>query len=172
LDSERQGHHIGNVRAPSTGGPARRRRRVAKSRLSSAHVREDGGVDAEQQMRAIMESMTNGDLRPFFDAMSDDVTWQWMGVTSWSKTFSGKKEVVGGLFGGVARDLTHPFSVQLRSIVADGDDVVVEHTGRNTTRDGRQYNNNYCWIFHFRDGFILEVREYMDTQLVTETFTG
>jgi ketosteroid isomerase-like protein len=56
--------------------------------------------------------------------------------------------------------------------VADGDDVVVEHTGRNTTPDGRQYNNNYCWIFHFRDGFILEVREYMDTELVTETFTS
>jgi ketosteroid isomerase-like protein len=129
-------------------------------------------MDAKQQMRTIMESMTNGDLRPFFDAMSDDVTWQWMGVTNWSKTFKGKKEVVDDLFGGVARDLIQPFSVQLRSILADGDDVVVEHTGRNTTPDGRQYNNNYCWIFHFRDGFIVEVREYMDTELVTETFTG
>jgi uncharacterized protein len=61
-----------------------------------------------------MESMTNGDLRPFFDAMSDDVTWRWMGVTNWSKTFNGKKEVVGDLFGGVARDLTIVFDLPFR----------------------------------------------------------
>jgi ketosteroid isomerase-like protein len=30
---------------------------------------------------------------------------------------------------------------------------------------------NYCWVLTFRDGLIREVREYMDTQLVTETFS-
>ncbi len=127
-------------------------------------------MDAKRRVRMIMESMADGDLQPLFNAMSDDITWRWMGVTSWSKTFEGKQEVVGELFGGAADALTDSFSVQLHSIVADGDDVVVEHTGRNATPDGRQYNNNYCWVINFRNGLIREVREYMDTQLVTETF--
>ena len=36
--------------------------------------------------------------------------------------------------------------------------------------DGRQYDNNYCWVFRLQDGLIQDVREYMDTLLVTETF--
>jgi ketosteroid isomerase-like protein len=36
--------------------------------------------------------------------------------------------------------------------------------------DGRRYDNNYYWVFRFQDGLIQEVREYLDTQLVTETF--
>jgi ketosteroid isomerase-like protein len=32
------------------------------------------------------------------------------------------------------------------------------------------YDNNYCWVFRFQGGLIQEVREYMDTQLVTDTF--
>ena len=52
----------------------------------------------------------------------------------------------------------------------DGDFVIVEHSGRNKLPDGRRYDNNYCWVFRFQNGLIQEVREYMDTQLVTETF--
>ena len=47
---------------------------------------------------------------------------------------------------------------------------MVEHSGRNELPDGRRYDNNYCWVIRFKDGSIQEVREYMDTQLVTETF--
>lgn len=53
---------------------------------------------------------------------------------------------------------------------ADGNTVVVEHSGRNALPDGRRYDNNYCWVFRLEDGVIREVREYMDTLLVTETF--
>ena len=105
-----------------------------------------------------------------FDAMADDVSWRWMGVSSWSKTFEGKQQVVDELFGGVEETLTDSFSVQVHEILADGQHVVVEHTGHNTTPDGDRYDNNYCWVPSIRDGLIREVREYMDTQLVTETF--
>jgi uncharacterized protein len=48
--------------------------------------------------------------------------------------------------------------------------VVIEHRGRNATPDGRPYDNKYCWVCRFADGRLRELREYMDTQLVTETF--
>lgn len=117
-----------------------------------------------------MNALAGGDRRPLLDAMADDVTWRWMGVTSWSKVFEGKRAVVEDLFGGVDETLTDDYSVQVHHVHAGGDHVVVEHTGRNQTPDGRRYDNHYCWVLQFRDGKIVAVREYMDTQLVTETF--
>jgi ketosteroid isomerase-like protein len=78
--------------------------------------------------------------------------------------------VVDKLFGGNAETLRSSSSVEVRCIHADGDVVVVEHSGRNELPDGRRYDNNYCWVIRFDDAYIQEVREYMDTQLVTETF--
>ncbi|OQS13452.1 hypothetical protein B0T36_19860 [Nocardia donostiensis] len=117
-----------------------------------------------------MDALVHADRKPLFDAMADEVTWRWMGTSQWSKSFEGKQAVLGELFGGVDESLSDSYSVQVHKILADGDHVVVEHTGSNATPDGRQYNNNYCWIFAFKDGLITEIREYMDTQLVSETF--
>ena len=127
-------------------------------------------MNDKHRVQSIMDSISGGDLQPLFDAMADDVTWRWMGVEQWNKTFVGRQEVVQELFGGVAETLSPPFRVEVHRIFADGAHIVVEHTGRNETPDGRQYNNNYCWILRFDNGLIREIREYMDTQLVTETF--
>ena len=117
-----------------------------------------------------MDAMSQGQVGPLFEAMADDVTWQWMGVGQWSRAFEGKQLVIDTLFGGAAETLSASSSIQVRCIHADGDCVVVEHSGRNELPDGRRYDNNYCWVLRFEDGSIQEVREYMDTQLVTETF--
>lgn len=82
----------------------------------------------------------------------------------------GQADVVDKLFGGATETLGPSSSTEVRRIHADGDCVVVEHSGRNEMSDGRRYGNNSCWVLRFQDGLIQEVREYMDTQLVTETF--
>ena len=124
----------------------------------------------KQRVREIMDATSQGRVGPLFDAMAEDVTWRWMGVNQWSSAFEGKQTVVDGLFGGATESLGPSSSVEVRHIHGDGDCVVVEHSGRSELPDGRRYDNNYCWVFRFQDGLILEVREYMDTQLVTETF--
>jgi uncharacterized protein len=117
-----------------------------------------------------MGAMSGGHLAPLLALMADDVTWRWMGVGKWSRTFEGKDTVVDTLFGGATDELGPASSVEVAHIHADGDCVVVEHAGRNVLPDGRHYNNQYCWVLRFEDDLIREVREYMDTQLVTETF--
>ena len=135
-------------------------------------MKEEPGRDRtlKERMREIMGAMTQGQVGPLFAAMADDVTWRWMGVSQWSRAFQGKQSVVDTLFGGASETLSPSSSVEVHDIHADGDVVVVEHSGRNELPDGRRYDNNYCWIFRFQDDLITEVREYMDTQLVTETF--
>jgi uncharacterized protein len=127
-------------------------------------------VDRRQRAREVMDAMSQGRIAPLIAAMAEDVTWQWMGVSQWSRTFEGKQLVVDTIFGGATETLDPSSSIEVRRIHADGDSVVVEHTGRNRLTDGRRYDNNYCWVFRFQNGLIQEVREYMDTQLVTETF--
>ena len=127
-------------------------------------------MDHKQRVRDIMSSMSQGRVGPLFDAMAEDVTWRWMGVKQWSRAIEGKQSVVDTLFGGASETLPASSSVEVHCIHADGEFVVVEHSGRNELSDGRRYDNNYCWVFRFAHGLIHEVREYMDTQLVTETF--
>jgi ketosteroid isomerase-like protein len=127
-------------------------------------------MDNKSCVQHIMEAMSQGQVAPLFDAMAGDVTWRWMGVSQWKRAFEGKQLVVDKLFGGNAETLSPYSSVEVRCIHADGDVVVVEHSGRNELPDGRRYDNNYCWVIRFNEGRIQEVREYMDTQLVTETF--
>src|SRR5215208_3939207 len=127
-------------------------------------------VDNRARVENIMRAIAQGRAGPLFDAMAEDVTWRWMGVKQWSRAFEGKQSVVDTLFGGASERLLPSSSVEVHCIHADGEFVVVEHSGRNELSDGRRYDNNYCWVFRFADGLIHEVREYMDTQLVTQTF--
>jgi uncharacterized protein len=126
-------------------------------------------MDDKQRVREVMAAISQGRVAPLFDAMADDITWRWMGVNQWSRTFEGKQLVIDKLFGGATEAPDPSSSTEVRRIHADGDSVVVEHSGRNKLPDGRRYDNNYCWILRFQNGLIQEVREYMDTQLVTET---
>lgn len=121
-------------------------------------------------MQDIFAEMAQGNLDPFVDAMGDDIQWTWMGSGQWSHTFKGKESVVNELLAAVKETLKPPYQVIPHRFIADGDFVVVEHTGKNTTPDGRPYNNKYCWVCRFSDGKLRELREYMDTELVTKTF--
>ena len=119
-------------------------------------------------MQDVMRAMSEGRVAPLQALLAADVTWRWMGVGQWSRTLEGRQVVVDTLFGGGERP---PSSrVEVAHVHADGDFVVVEHYGRNVLPDGRRYDNNYCWVLRFEGDLVHEVREYMDTQLVTETF--
>lgn len=129
-------------------------------------------MDNKHRARAIVEALAQGSRQPLFDAMREDVTWRWMGADTWSRTFVGKEQVIGELFGGVNASLDSSGSTTtVHGIYGDGAHVVIEHTGSNQTPDGRRYDNNYCWVLEFdTEGKIVALREYMDTQLVTEIF--
>lgn len=124
----------------------------------------------KQQMQNIFAEMAKGSLDPFVEIMAVDMQWSWMGTETWTRTFKGKESVVNELLAAVKATLTEPFEVIPHRFIADGDYVVIEHTGKNTTPDGRPYHNRYCWVCRFSDGKHRELREYMDTELVTKTF--
>lgn len=50
--------------------------------------------------------------------------------------------------------------------------VAVEATGRGRHVSGKDYLNHYHFLFTWRDGKLLELKEYMDTEAVTEVLCG
>ncbi len=88
----------------------------------------------------------------------------------WSKIFDGRKVFLDELWSAVKTTLVSPYKVIAHRFIADDDYVVVEAIGQNITPDGKKYNNRYCWVCRISDSKLHELREYMDTDLVTRTF--
>ncbi len=124
----------------------------------------------KQLMQTILDNLSNGNYEPFFESMSDDIKWTWMGSKDLSKTFNGKNQVVNELWGSVKTTIVQPYKFLIKNIIAEGDYVVIEGIGQNMTIDGKLYNNKYCWVCHIVEKKLTEVNEYMDTELVTRTF--
>ena len=127
-------------------------------------------ADNKKLMQFIFDELSKGNDQPFVEAMADDMQWTWMGSGQWSRSFVGKQSVLGELWSAVRATLKPPYKVIAHRFIADGEYVVVEASGQNTTPDGKSYNNKYCWVCRISEGKLHELNEYMDTQLVTETF--
>ncbi|WP_460974784.1 nuclear transport factor 2 family protein [Spirosoma knui] len=121
-------------------------------------------------METIFAQLAKGNDEPFLEAMADDMQWRWMGSGQWAKTFQGKQSVVNDLWGAVKTTLLPPYKATATRIMADGEYVVVEARGDNRTPDGKLYNNHYCWVCRIENGILRAIHEYMDTELVTNTF--
>lgn len=61
--------------------------------------------------------------------------------------------------------------VSFGAITAEEDRVAIEAQIRGTLPDGRVYTNVYHYLITFRDGKILRVKEYLDTQAAAEFFS-
>lgn len=119
----------------------------------------------KQRVQAIFFELETGKGAPFAATLADDVVMRVTGRYSWSRSFMGKEAVMRDLYGYV-RSLVKPGSrtIPLR-IFADGDHVIVEARGAMTTRAGETYDNEYCLIYRFSGGRIVEMREYCDSVL-------
>ncbi|HET6255159.1 MAG TPA: nuclear transport factor 2 family protein [Puia sp.] len=121
-------------------------------------------------MENIFSELTKGNDQTFLDSMAEEMQWHWMGSGQWSRTFDGKAAVLNELWAAVRTTLKPPYKVTAKRFIADEDYVVVEAVGQNTTPDGKLYDNRYCWVCRIKDGKLVELWEYMDTDLVTRTF--
>jgi uncharacterized protein len=113
----------------------------------------------------VFAETAKGNGRAFLDAFAEDANWTVTGTTGWSKTYRGKPAILNDLIAPLRRILAPPLKIYARRFIAEGDIVVVEARGQNVTRDGRPYENNYCYVFEFRDGKVAALTEYADTEL-------
>jgi len=122
-------------------------------------------LENKQILQAAFAELAVSNAKPFVDLMADDFSWVCTGTTQWSRRYAGKQTVLDELFAPLRARLGRITTVAHR-FTADGDTVVVEAQGRNTTRDGVAYNNQYCFVIRMEEGKMHELIEYFDTDLV------
>lgn len=96
--------------------------------------------------REISEQFAKGNLE--FSAMylSDDIKWNILG----ENPILGKEQVLE--VSKMSQLQSYPV-ITIKNVVAEGDYVVIEATGKATTRSGKPYDQTYCDVFRFRSHF-------------------
>jgi len=128
-----------------------------------------GTAENKQLLQEIFAETAKGNSRPLVDAMADDFRWIISGNGRWSRSYDGKQAVLTELFPVLRERIEGRIKMIPQRILGDGDHVVVEARGDNVTKAGGRYDNSYCFVFRLAGGKLVEVTEYMDSELVTST---
>jgi ketosteroid isomerase-like protein len=113
----------------------------------------------------IFDEMANSNSAPLLESLAEDFRFVVTGSGKWSRSYDGKAVVLAELFGPLRARIEGKITTIATRLIAEGDHVVVEAHGRNTTREGKPYNNVYCHVLRLEGGKLKEWTEYADTAL-------
>lgn len=124
----------------------------------------------KQLVRDAYAAISGGDVDGFMSRLADDVEWYFIGTHRFAGTLKGKTAIMQQLFEPLGDALTATIALEIKQLIGEGDKIVAEMQGRSQHKGGKRYDNTYCIILTVRDGKIREMREYLDTELVTDVF--
>jgi ketosteroid isomerase-like protein len=124
----------------------------------------------KQLVRDTWGAVTNAEIDKFLDGLADDVTWTFFGSHRFAGTFNGKDDLMARLFSPLGEVLEGGIVVNINSMTAEDDRVVIEAKGTARSKSGADYNNDYCIVITVANNKIRHVREYLDSELVTTVF--
>jgi ketosteroid isomerase-like protein len=109
-------------------------------------------------------TLPTGDREKLLSLLSDDVEMVPPESTG-LETLKGPEAVAAAMGGDLPRKMfkMRTFKLTVRHTTVDGDTAVVQQAISAETRDGNQYDNEYCWVYTCRDGRIARMVEYADT---------
>jgi ketosteroid isomerase-like protein len=98
--------------------------------------------------------------------LTDDV--EWVLPRSHERESPTGPDAVDALAGGLTGTVFDLATIkrEVKRITAEGDVVAVEQTMSGTTLDGKDYSNEYVWIYELREGRIARIFEHMDTLIL------
>jgi len=119
--------------------------------------------------KEFFEALSNGSDK-YLDFYTDEsIIW-----TAGNNAMGGtrtKEEVVG-----FAQNILSAFptgiTFNIKGMTAEDERVAVEINGEAMHASGETYNNQYHFLLIIKDGKILELKEYMDTQLAAKILLG
>ena len=128
-------------------------------------------VDNNKQLaRELVEAMNRADTQWFLDNYADDVLVWTMGNTLISGKYD--KAQVAGFADSIFDAFPNGIKFTIHGMVAEGDTVAMETVSFGEHVSGKRYNNFYHMLVRFRDGKITLLKEYLDTELVTDVLAG
>jgi len=120
--------------------------------------------------RKFIEGVAANNVNQMMDCVHEEGFIETMGNTLISGAASKKDvrskaaDIVGAFPTGLKMDITN--------LIGENDTVAIEVAGTGVHSSGKQYNNRYHFLMRYKDGKIIWMKEYLDTELVTEVLCG
>lgn len=124
----------------------------------------------KQLAQTFFDFLNRGDVPAMLDAYADDGFCQTMGNTLISGVFS--KAQIAAAAGGIFQVFPQGIRFTIKAMIAEGERVAVEAESEGLHVSGKLYSNQYHFLMRFRDAKLVEFKEYMDTERVTDILCG
>lgn len=124
-------------------------------------------------MRNAFEAWQAG-TSPITEVFANDMVWRIEGHSLASRQYAGKQEFIDEVlapFGARFAEGEAFRPVNIRSVLADGDTVVVVWDGHGVANDGEAYENTYAWIMRMRDGEVVDGTAFYDSLSFNDLWT-
>ncbi|GAA2707800.1 MULTISPECIES: nuclear transport factor 2 family protein [Streptomyces] len=123
-------------------------------------------TEPKDVVRTYFDALAAGDQDAIWNAWAADGSCWYAGDLPISGTWEGREQVINGFLATAFAHLDPEREVGLRvtNLFGEGDQVFVEWDSWATGRTGRPYQQKNSGVFTIRDGKIVSMREYADTQ--------
>ncbi len=124
----------------------------------------------KQLVREFFAILNRGDVPALIAAYAADGCVETMGHTLISGRFT--REQIRAAAGQIFAAFPHGLKFSIAAMTAEGERVAVEAHSQGRHACGALYANDYHFLFVFRDGHVVLLREYMDSERVTDILCG
>jgi len=125
-------------------------------------------MSSEQDVRGFFAALAAGEWDRLAEVLDEDVVLEFPG-DRFGGRFAGRRRVMVFL-----RQNQRLFRGGLHFTVrwagTCGDRVVAEWTNRGVTREGKDYANRGVTVFVMREGRVVEIHDYLDTERLVRTW--
>jgi len=124
----------------------------------------------KQFARDFFAAISRGDTAAIVAAYTEDGGCETMGNTLISGFFD--KAQISAAAGSVLGAFPQGIEFTIKHLTAEDDRVAVEAESHGIHVSGKVYHNYYHFLMLMRAGKLVRLKEYMDTELITEVLCG
>jgi uncharacterized protein len=119
---------------------------------------------------ALFNNLQSPDTQPqFWARVADDVDWTVEGTHTLAGRYHSKSDFIKATFDRLDGVLQGGVKLEVEHLYLDGDTTIAELLSTSVTNEGAPFANRYCWVCRFDGDMIVEVRAYLDSEMVDYT---
>lgn len=121
-----------------------------------------------EEVHELFENREIGNNEAFFNRVLPNVHWTVMGTHPLAGVYHSKEDFLNATSKRLNKLLKEGKNLlKIKHIFVDGMTAIVEMKGLSTAKNGKPFDNIYCWIVTFDENkMISSVRAYVDSAMV------
>ncbi len=117
------------------------------------------------------ENWSRGEGNVFMDLLAPGATWTITGHSLASRAYPTRQAFMDEVITPFGQRMSQGIRPTVKSLVADGDRVVIHFDAEGVARDGKPYRNTYAWFFRMKDERVIEATAFYDSIAFNDLWT-